>query len=134
MLIMIFLGILIAVSLIIVLINRKCNATLFYTFASILIVASIVFIALGIWATIVKCREDIDYRQTVYERDELQYRWDCSNHDAMQLYDDIVRFNRELCSCKHYYDNLWIGIFFNDKVATIEYVDIGGIDYDTRTA
>lgn len=136
MLIFILLGIVIIVSSIIVFINRKQtgHVTLFYVFISILIISAVLFVVLGIWAAIVKGCEDSDYRQAAYERDILQYRWDNSKHDSEELYDYIVRFNTELHTCKLHHDSLWIGVFFNSKKATIEYVDIGGIDYDFRSA
>lgn len=49
------------------------------------------------------------------------------------LYSEIVDFNNELRGHKHYSDNLWIGIFFNDKIANIEYIDISKINQGEKS-
>ena len=42
------------------------------------------------------------------------------------LYNDIVEFNNELRSVKKWVSNPWTNWFNNQKVASIDYVEIGG--------
>jgi hypothetical protein len=51
-------------------------------------------------------------------------RFTAGNLGIGLLYSDIVEFNNELRSDKTYSDNIWINWFFNDKVATIDYIEI----------
>lgn len=72
--------------------------------------------------------EDIDYEKTIYERDVLEYRLEQLDENMTGnelLYNDIVEFNNGLRHTKKWADNPWTSWFFNQKIADIEYIELG---------
>ena len=68
-----------------------------------------------------------DYEAMLYEKEVLEYRLE--NQDNVLngnelLYQDITEFNNDLRNCKYWADNLWLNWFFNQKIATIDYIDL----------
>lgn len=71
---------------------------------------------------------DLDYENTIYERDVLEYRLEHSDENMVGnelLYNDIVEFNNRLRHTKEWADKPWISWFFNQKIADIEYIELG---------
>lgn len=71
--------------------------------------------------------KDIKYENKLYEREVLVYR--IENEDAHTtgnelLYRDIVDFNNGLRATKKWANNPWTSWFFNEDIATIDYIEI----------
>ena len=91
-----------------------------FVFGAVLISISIVVMAIQI-------PKDKDYQKTLYEKQVLEYRLDHIEDNLVGneiLYSEITEFNNQLRECKYYADNLWVGLFHNDKIATIDYIEI----------
>ena len=73
--------------------------------------------------------KDKNYQSTLYEKQVLEYRLEHSNENLVgseMLYSEITEFNNNLRSCKYYADSPWVGLFCNDKIATIEFIELLG--------
>lgn len=71
-----------------------------------------------------------DYEQVLYEKQVLEYRLEKQEDDLTGnelLYRDIVELNNRIMVNKRYSDNFWVGLFYNDKIATIDYIEIEGV-------
>ena len=82
-------------------------------------------------AMVIQIPKEKDYQQAVYERQVIEYRLENKDDNIVGnelLYKDIVEFNNNLRQHRRYADSFWIGIFLNDKIATIEYIEIEGIE------
>lgn len=72
-----------------------------------------------------------NYEQKMYEKNVLEYRLENYNQNLIGnelIYNDIVEFNKSIRNAKRYSDNFWIGLFYNDKIAEIDYIQIYGVD------
>lgn len=72
-----------------------------------------------------------DYETALYERQVIEYRLENKSENVVGnelLYEDIVEYNNTLRSHKRYHDNFWLNWFYNDKIATIEYIEIEGVE------
>lgn len=72
-----------------------------------------------------------DYETALYERQVIEYRLENKSENVVGnelLYEDIVEYNNTLRSHKRYCDNFWLNWFHNDKIATIEYIKIEGVE------
>ena len=70
---------------------------------------------------------DLDYENTIYERDVLEYRLERLDENMTGnelLYNDIVEFNNGLRYTKKWADSPWYSWFFNQKIADIEYIEL----------
>lgn len=87
------------------------------------------FLISSIIVSIVQIRKDLDFKNAQYEKQVLEYRLEHLEDNFVggeMLYSEIIDFNNDLRSCKKYSGNVWIGLFYNDKVATLDYILIGG--------
>lgn len=91
----------------------------------------------GIFAVLFSCLgvinnqvgKDIRYQNALYEKEVLEYRIDSMEENIVgneMLYNDIVEFNNELRSVKKWANNPWTNWFFNEKIATIDYIELNG--------
>lgn len=111
--------------------NPIYNDLLFAMCFLIVFLFSIPLVIAGGIAMSVQIPKEKDYQQAVYERQVIEYRLKNKDDNIVGnelLYKDIVEFNNNLRQHKRYADNFWIGIFHNDKIATIEYIEIVGIE------
>ena len=72
-----------------------------------------------------------DYETALYERQVIEYRLENKSENVVGnelLYQDIVDYNNGLRSHKRYSDNFWLNWFYNEKIATIEYIEIEGVE------
>ena len=70
---------------------------------------------------------EIDYQNTLYEKEMLEYRIEHMEQNITgneMLYSDIVEFNNELRRVKKWANNPWTNWFNNQKVATIDYIEL----------
>lgn len=91
------------------------------------LIGGVVLVILSVLAIIAAATKDKVYQDMLYQRKVLEYRLSHEEENTIGnelLYSDIVEFNNELRSDKTYSDNIWINWFFNDKVATIDYIEI----------
>lgn len=91
------------------------------------LIGGIVLVIFSVLAIIAAATKDKVYQDMLYQRKVLEYRLSHEEENTIGnelLYSDIVEFNNELRSDKTYSDNIWINWFFNDKVATIDYIEI----------
>ena len=90
-------------------------------------IGGLVLMVCSVLAIITAATKDKVYQDMLYQRKVLEYRLSHEEENTIGnelLYSDIVEFNNELRSDKTYSDNIWINWFFNDKVATIDYIEI----------
>lgn len=77
----------------------------------------------------VQINRDVEYQNTIYEREVLEYRIEEADENIVGnelLYSDIVEFNNDLRRIKKWANNPWTNWFFNEDIATIDYVEING--------
>lgn len=90
-------------------------------------IGGLVLSVCSVLAIITAATKDKVYQDMLYQRKVLEYRLSHEEENTIGnelLYSDIVEFNNELRSDKTYSDNILINWFFNDKVATIDYIEI----------
>ena len=76
----------------------------------------------------VKINEDIDYQSALYEKEVIEYRIDNMSDNVVgneMLYNDVVEFNNELRRTKKLANNPLVSWFYNQKIASIDYIKIG---------
>lgn len=86
-------------------------------------------IIVGILIVGTQINKDVEYQNTLYEKEVLEYRIEEANSNIVGnelLYGDIVEFNNNLRTIKKWANNPWTNWFFNEDVATIDYVEING--------
>ena len=77
----------------------------------------------------VQVNKDIKYQNALYEKEMLEYRIDNMEDNIIgneMLYNDIVEFNNDLREVKKWANNPWVNWFYNQDIATIDYVKIDG--------
>ena len=70
---------------------------------------------------------DIKYQNAVYEKEMLEYRIEHMEENITgneMLYNDIVEFNNGLRSIKKWANNPFTNWFYNQDIATIDYVEL----------
>lgn len=94
--------------------------TVFGAFASIIVGALIISVQIN---------RDVEYQNALYEREVLECRIEKADENIVGnelLYSDIVEFNNDLRTIKKWANNPWTSWFFNEDIATIDYVEING--------
>ena len=74
---------------------------------------------------------DLSYQNTMYEKGMLEYRIEHMEENITgneMLYNDIVEFNNNLRDVKKWANNPWTNWFNNAKVASIDYIEIPGLE------
>lgn len=67
--------------------------------------------------------KDYKYEQLLHEKQTIEYRLENPELSGNELlYRDIVELNNEIRKHKTYAKSLWIGIFYNEKIASLDYV------------
>lgn len=72
---------------------------------------------------------DLDYQNTLHEREVIEYRLDHMEENIVgneMLYNDIVEFNNMLRSQKKWANNPWTSWFNNEKIAALDYIELSG--------
>ena len=72
-----------------------------------------------------------NYQKTMYQKEVLEYRLQNQDENIVGnelLYNDIVEFNNNLRDVKKWSANPWTSWFNNAKIATINYIEIPGLD------
>lgn len=86
---------------------------------------AVLFVGAGIID--VQANGDIYYQNKLHEREMLEYRIECVEENITgneMLYNDIVEFNNELRSVKKWANSPWTNWFYNQDIATIDYIEL----------
>jgi hypothetical protein len=87
-------------------------------------------VVLSVFGICIQCLKTKEYDEYLYKRQVLEYRLEKQDENLTGnelLYSDIVEFNTTIYKAKRYSKNLWINWYVNDKLATIDYIEIDGI-------
>ena len=86
----------------------------------------------GLMSLRVAIEYDANYQEMLTEREILSAALENSHSDQITniayLYEDIIEFNKKLQSHKRWADNIWVGLMYNDKIATLDYIEIPRVD------
>ncbi len=94
----------------------------------VLIVLNVIllfFFSIPVFCT--QISKDKNYQDALYEKEVLEYRLENKDENLVgneMLYSEITKFNNELREHKTYCNNLWLNLFHNDKIATIDYIEL----------
>lgn len=80
----------------------------------------------GIIAMWVQVNKDIDYQNALHDREVLVYRLEHQEENLVGnelLYAEIVDFNNRLRFEKKWANNLWVGVFNNELIADLDYIE-----------
>ena len=111
-------------------INDKyyCKGDWAFTIAIVLTLIGF-FGVIGVTAGICNAQinRDVKYQNAIHEKEMLEYRIEHMEENIIgneMLYNDIVDFNNELRNVKKWANNPWTNWFYNQDIATIEYIEI----------
>ncbi len=70
-----------------------------------------------------------DYEAMLLRKQVIEYRMQHEDIITPQdvedsLYTQIRNFNQEILNTRTFKDNWWIGVFYNHKIATIDYINL----------
>lgn len=71
--------------------------------------------------------KDIDYQNMLEKRELIEYRIEDKGRNLVsdgKLYNDIVEFNNNLRKVKKGANSSWTNWFYNDDIATIDYIEV----------
>lgn len=89
------------------------------------VIAFVASLFVGIGIIDAQANRDVDYQNKLYEREVLEYRIEHVEENIAvneTLYNDIVEFNNELRIVKKWANNPWTNWFYNQDVASIDYI------------
>ena len=72
-----------------------------------------------------------EYQKAMYQKEVLEYRLENKDENIVGnelLYGDIIEFNNNLRDVKKWSANPWTNWFNNAKIATIDYIEIPGLN------
>ena len=99
-------------------------------FQVVAIVLGALFLVFSLGAIIdANVGSELEYQNMYYEREMLEYRVEQLEQDLTGnelIYSDIVDFNNDLRRIKRNATSPWFDWFTNQKLATIDYVEIPG--------
>ncbi len=87
----------------------------------------IILLCISIVILCIQIPKETDYQNALYEKEVLEYRLENKDENLVgneMLYSEITKFNNELRNHKIYCNNLWLNLFHNDKIATIDYIEL----------
>lgn len=93
----------------------------------IIVLNIIILFCIGTVILCIQIPKETDYQKALYEKEVLEYRLENKDENQVgneMLYSEIVEFNNELRTHKTYSKNLWLNLFYNDKIATIDYIEL----------
>lgn len=110
---------------------RVCCPPNWVTLLGILLTVSGVLSSIIVGTLIIgtQINRDVEYQNTLYEKEVLEYRIEEADKNIVGnelLYGDIIEFNNNLRTIKKWANNPWTNWFFNEDMATIDYVKING--------
>ena len=81
----------------------------------------------GIMILDMNVTKDIDYQNMLEKRELIEYRIEDKGRNFVsdgKLYNDIVEFNNSLRKVKEGANSSWTNLFYNDDIATIDYIEM----------
>lgn len=81
----------------------------------------------GIMILDMNVTKDIDYQNMLEKRELIEYRIEDKGRNFVsdgKLYNDIVEFNNSLRKVKEGANSSWTNWFYNDDIATIDYIEM----------
>lgn len=68
--------------------------------------------------------KNVEYDKKLHEKELLEYRLKNEQLPGNELlFKDITKFNNEIREIKYYSNSFVVGIFYNEKIATIDYIN-----------
>lgn len=124
---LITIGIVIGMIACFIIADRTCNDLAFVIGFVLAIIAFFAVLFTGIGIIDAQVNEDIYYQNVLYEKEMLEYRIEHIEENITGnelLYNDIVEFNNELRSVKKWANSPWTNWFYNQDIATIDYIEL----------
>ena len=87
----------------------------------------------GSLAIATQVAKEVNYQDAVHEREALVYRLEHREANLVgneMLYSEIVEFNNDLRREKKWANNPWVGCFYNDLIADLDYIKFKEADGD----
>lgn len=94
--------------------------------ASLIIItfSSLALLIMGTLAVIQAVENEPEYQSALMQRQSLEYRLSQDDLKGNEiLYQDINEFNMMLQEEKYWASNLWVNVFYNWKIAELDYID-----------
>ena len=94
--------------------------------ASLIIItfSSLALLIIGTLAVIQAVENEPEYQSALMQRQSLEYRLSQDDLKGNEiLYQDINEFNMMLQEEKYWASNLWVNVFYNWKIAELDYID-----------
>ena len=72
---------------------------------------------------------DLEYQNMLLEHKSIEYRLERAESEGSFMtnggvYNDVIQFNNKLRAYKTYTHNFWVGWFWTDKPAELEYIEL----------
>ena len=103
----------------------------FFTGLLCTIIGGVIIVVCGIMCLCINAdiNIDLEYQNMLLERKSIEHRLEqAESEDSFMtnggVYYDAVRFNNELRAYKTYTHNFWVGLFWADKPAELEYIEL----------
>lgn len=103
----------------------------FFTGLLCSIIGGVVIIVCGIMCLCINAdiNVDLEYQNMLLEQKSIEHRLEqAESEDSFMtnggVYYDAVRFNNKLRAYKTYTHNFWVGLFWADKPAELEYIEL----------
>lgn len=88
------------------------------------IFSSFALLIMGTLAVIQAVENEPEYQSALMQRQSLEYRLSQDDLKGNELlYQDINEFNMMLQEEKYWASNLWVNVFYNWKIAELDYID-----------
>ena len=87
----------------------------------------IVLLSCGAMILDMNIDKDIDYQNMLEKRELIEYRLENKDRNFVsdgKLYNDIVEFNDGIRKVKEGANSPWTNWFYNDDIATIDYIEV----------
>ena len=128
MLLMVIAGVVLVVSVVALVVAYKVpsmyDTTIMLASLITTIFSSFALLIMGTLAVIQAVENEPDYQSLLMQRQSLEYRLSQDDLKGNELlYQDINEFNMMLQEEKYWASNLWVNVFYNWKIAEIDYID-----------
>lgn len=120
------------VGVILLLLDRNSSSDLYPLGVTVAVFGAVFILIFGTIAGVVQGTAQTDMAKTQYKKQILEYRLETSGLDGNELlYSDIVKFNSELYTTKHYAHKFMTNWLFNSKIAdNVDYISIGEVVFN----
>lgn len=128
MLLMVIAGVVLVVSAVAFVVAYKVpsmqDTTILSASLIIITFSSLALLIMGTLAVIQAVENEPEYQSALMQRQSLEYRLSQDDLKGNELlYQDINEFNMMLQEEKYWASNLWVNVFYNWKIAELDYID-----------